>query len=61
VALEILFGSEVKLREVLIYNAYELEGCVMDHDRPKKRKRDLMSFKLELAHSLIGDFSCRKA
>jgi hypothetical protein len=52
---------EVKLREVSIYNAYVLEGCVMDHDRPKKRKRDLMSFKLELAHSLIGDFSCRKA
>lgn len=46
---------EVKLREVSIYNAYVLEGlCVTDHDRPNKRKRDLMSFKLELAHNLIG-------
>jgi hypothetical protein len=53
---------EVKLREVSIYNAYVLEGCVMDHDGPKKRKRDLMSFKLELAHSLIGkDCLCKSS
>ena len=42
--------------EVSIYNAYVLEGCVTGHQRPNKRKWDLMSFKLELAYSLIGDF-----
>lgn len=52
---------EFKLREVSIYNAYVLEGCVTSHQRPNKRKWDLMSFKLELAYSLMGDFSYRKA
>ena len=27
---------DVKLREASIYIVYVLEGCVTDHDRPKK-------------------------
>lgn len=30
---------ELKLQEVSIYNAYVLEGCVTDHDRPNKKKK----------------------
>jgi len=51
----------MKLKECSIYNAFVLEGCVTDHVRPNKRRRDFMSFKIELAHSLIGNFTCRKA
>lgn len=52
---------ETKLRQISIYNAYILEGSVENHEKPNKRKRDLLSFKMELAHSLIGDFSGKKA
>uniref|UniRef100_A0A8W8NUX2 PiggyBac transposable element-derived protein domain-containing protein n=1 Tax=Magallana gigas TaxID=29159 RepID=A0A8W8NUX2_MAGGI len=35
-----------KLLQLLIYNAYVLEGSVIEHERPGKRKRDLLKFKL---------------
>lgn len=42
---------ERKLLGLSIYNAYE---------RPGKRKRDLLKFKLELAHELIRQMRIRK-
>lgn len=51
---------EYKLRECAIFNAYIIEGTVNDHIHLNQRKRDLLSFKTELAHSLIGNFRSRK-
>ena len=47
---------EVKLREISIYNAYILEGTAIDHNATNKRKRDLLSFRMDLAHQLIGNY-----
>lgn len=47
----------MKLKECSIHNAFVLEDCVTDHVRPNKRRSDFMSFKIELAHSLIGNFT----
>ena len=51
---------ETKLRQISIYNAYVIEGNIEDHVQQGKRKRDLLSFKLDLAHALIGDFKSKK-
>lgn len=51
---------ERKLLGLSIYNAYVLEGSVIEHERPGKRKRDLLKFKLELAHELIRQMRIRK-
>lgn len=51
---------ERKLLELSIYNAYVLEGSVIKHERPGKRKRDLLKFKPDLAHELIGQRRIRK-
>ena len=47
---------EVKLRQIAIYNAYIIEGTVTNQNVENRRKRDLLSFKLDLAHQLIGTF-----
>ena len=47
---------ERKLLETSMYNAYVLEGHIVEHNPPGKTKRDYLSFKLDLAHELIGDF-----
>jgi hypothetical protein len=31
---------ELELREVSIYNAYVFDGCVTDHDKPNKKKKE---------------------
>ncbi|CAC5403620.1 unnamed protein product [Mytilus coruscus] len=49
---------EFKLQAISICNSYVTNGYISDHEIPNKRKRDLLSFKLELANGLIGDFSC---
>ena len=41
---------EQKMTETSVYNAYVIEGSVIDHS-----KRDFLSFKLDLIHGLIGD------
>ena len=46
---------ETKLMETAIYNAYVLEGEVTDHKVQGQTKRDLLSFKMDLAHELIGN------
>ena len=51
---------ERKLLELSIYNAYVLEGSVIKHKQPGKRKRELLGFKLDLAHELIGQVRIRK-
>lgn len=51
---------ERKLLSLSIYNAYVLEGSVIEHERQGKRKRDLLKFKLELAHELIRQMRIRK-
>ena len=51
--------GERKLFEISIYNAYIIGGHTINHDVPGKRRRDLLSFKLDLAHQLIGDFQAR--
>lgn len=47
---------EKKLLECSVYNGYVIEGCVIDHKTPGRRKRDLLSFRLELAHQLVGEY-----
>ncbi|KAK3093822.1 hypothetical protein FSP39_020617 [Pinctada imbricata] len=47
---------EMKLRDIALYNAYVIEGTVIDHTPTHKRKRDLLSFRLDLAHQLIGSY-----
>jgi hypothetical protein len=47
---------ETKLRECALYNAYIIKGTVVDHLPQNKRKRDLLSFRMDVAHQLIGDF-----
>ncbi len=47
---------EIKLREISVYNAYVIEGTVIDHNPDSKRKRDLLNFRLDLAHQLIGNY-----
>ena len=47
---------EAKLRECALYNAYIIEGTVVNHFPPNKRKRDLLSFRMDVAHELIGGF-----
>ena len=51
---------ERKLLELSVYNAYIIEGTTMDHNAPGKRKRDLQSFRLDLAHALVGTNRLRK-
>ena len=45
---------EMKLRECALYNAYVIESTVVEHNRTRQRKRDLLSFRLDVAHGLIG-------
>jgi len=52
---------EVKLRECAIYNAFLIEGTVIDQNPPHKRARDLLSFRMDLAHQLIGEFRQSRA
>lgn len=47
---------EIKLRQIAIYNAYIIEGTVVNQNTANERKRDLLSFKLDLAHQLIGRY-----
>ncbi len=52
------------LFEVCILNAFVLEGYVQPelHANKGRKKRDILSFRLELAHELIsGFFPCEKA
>ena len=51
---------ERKLLELSVYNAYIIEGTLRDHNHPGKRKRDLQSFRLDLAHALVGTNRLRK-
>lgn len=51
--------GERKLFECSMYNAYIIEGHTLDHHESGKRCRDLLSFKLDLAHELIGNFTSR--
>ncbi|XP_052263387.1 piggyBac transposable element-derived protein 4-like [Dreissena polymorpha] len=51
---------ERKLLELSVYNAYIIEGTIRDQKVPGKRKRDMMSFKLDLAHALVGTSRLRK-
>ena len=46
---------ETKPMETSIYNAYVIEGDTVPHKVDGKTKRDFLSFKLDLAHQLIGD------
>jgi len=46
---------EIKLRECALYNAFVLEGTVVDHNPPGKRARDLLTFRMDVAHELIGN------
>ncbi|KAH3738985.1 hypothetical protein DPMN_045629 [Dreissena polymorpha] len=48
------------LLELSVYNAYIIEGTIRDQKAPGKRKRDMMSFKLDLAHALVGTSRLRK-
>ena len=45
--------------EVCLLNGYALEGCVKPRSRGHK-KRDLLSFRIEVAESLIGSYRGRK-
>jgi hypothetical protein len=47
---------ETKLRECALYNAYIIEGTVVNHFPPNKQKCDLLSFWMDVAHELIGGF-----
>jgi len=47
---------EKKLLECGVYNIYVIEWCVTSYNTHGKRKRDLLSFRLELAHQLVGDY-----
>ncbi|XP_061184352.1 piggyBac transposable element-derived protein 4-like [Saccostrea echinata] len=47
---------EIRLREIALYNSYILEGTVLDHNPRNKRKRDMLSYRLDVAHQLIGDY-----
>ncbi|KAK3590559.1 hypothetical protein CHS0354_008489 [Potamilus streckersoni] len=46
---------EIKLRECALFNAFVLEGTVVDHNPPGKRARDFLSFRMDVAHELIGN------
>ena len=46
---------ETKLMKTSIYNAYVIEGDTVSHKVHSKTKRDFLSFKLDLAHQLVGD------
>ncbi|KAL3872188.1 hypothetical protein ACJMK2_040131 [Sinanodonta woodiana] len=48
-------GIEIKLRVCALYNAFVLEGTVMDHSPSGTRSRDLLSFGMDVAHELIGN------
>jgi len=52
---------ENKLHEIALYNAYVIEGSVIEHSGTQKRKRDLLSFRLDVAHALIGTFRSKRA
>jgi hypothetical protein len=41
---------ETKLRECALYNAYIIEGTVVNHFPPNKQKRDLLSHWMDVAH-----------
>ena len=45
---------EMKLRDCVLYNAYVIERTAVDHNRARQWKRDLLSFRLNVAHGLIG-------
>ena len=47
---------ETKLRECTLYNAYIIEGTVVNHFPPNKQKRDLLSFWMDVTHELTGGF-----
>lgn len=51
---------EVKLREISLYNAYVIEGSIIDQAPQQHRKRDFLSFRLDVAHSLIGSFRAKR-
>ena len=38
-----------------MYNAFVLEGTVVDHNPPGKMARDLLTFRMDVAHELIGN------
>ena len=46
---------EIKLRECALYNAFVLEGTVVDHNSHEKRARDLLTFRMDVAHGQIGN------
>lgn len=39
-----------------LYNAYIIEGTVVNHFPPNKQKRDLLSFWMDVTHELTGGF-----
>jgi len=45
----------VKFLLIACFNAYIMEGQVIDHDGRGKRKRDLLQFKQDLCIQLVGD------
>lgn len=51
---------ELRLRECALYNAFIIEGTCLDHTPAHKRKRDLLSFRMEVAHALIGNFRSKR-
>ena len=48
--------------EVCILNSFRLEKMVrpVEHQQRGRKKRDVLSFRLELAKRLIGNFSSRQ-
>ena len=46
---------ETRLMETSIYNAYVIRGDRVPHKVDGKTKQDFLSFKLDLAHQLVGD------
>ena len=44
---------ERKLMETSLYNAYVIEGHVIDHKVDNVIKRDFLSFRLDLVHQLV--------
>ena len=44
----------MKLHECALYNVYVIESTVVDDNRARQCKRDQLSFRLDMAHALIG-------
>ena len=50
---------ERKAMMLAIFNAYVLEGCHQPHEQAGHRRRDFLSFAMEVAHQLVGGFTAR--